>query len=359
MKQRLNLQFFAEEKTEKATPKKRRDTRKKGQVAKSNDLSTALSMLAIFIVFLFVAPKIGKGLGDLMKQSYTDDIQMALTEGHVHQLFTQLVIETAKLIAPVLLIALVIGVFSNIAQIGLLFSTETLSFKFNRLNPLSGFKRIYSMRAIVEFLKSLLKILLIGLTTFIVLWINRDQLLVLSQKTLWDSVRTAGRTVLEMGVAASLVLLFIGALDYAYQRFDHEKNIRMSKKEIKDEYKNTEGDPQIKAKVRELQRQMAMRRMMQEVPKADVVITNPTHFAVALQYKDDSMEAPVVIAKGADLIAQRIKAIARENDVVIVEKKELARALFHRLDIGDPIPEEFFKAVAEILAYVYKLNGAV
>jgi len=359
MKQTWNLQFFAEEKTEKATPKKRRDTRKKGQVAKSSDLSSALSMLGIFMVLVFAATKIGSGLGELMKKSYTTDIQMALTEGHVHQLFTQLVVEVVKLIAPVLLAALVIGVFSNVAQIGLLFSTETLSFKLNRLNPLSGFKRIYSMRALVEFLKSLLKIFLVGLTTFIIFWINRDQLLVMAEKPLWEGVSITGRVVLEMGIAASLVLLFIGVLDYAYQRWDHEKNIKMSKKEVRDEYKNIEGDPQIKAKIREMQRQMAMRRMMQEVPKADVVITNPTHFAVALKYQDDSMDAPVVIAKGADLIAQRIKSIAKESDVVIVERKELARALFHRLSIGDPIPEEFFKAVAEILAYVYKLNGVV
>jgi len=359
MKQTLNLQFFAEEKTEKATPKKRRDTRKKGQVAKSSDLSSALSMLGIFMVFLFAASKIGSGLGELMKKSYTTDIQMALTEGHVHQLFTQLTVETVKLIAPVLLAALVIGVFSNVAQIGLLFSTETLAFKLNRLNPLSGFKRIYSIRALVEFLKSLLKIFLVGLATFIIFWINRDQLLVMSEKPLGESVSITGRVVLEMGIVASLILLFIGVLDYAYQRWDHEKNIKMSKKEIRDEYKNIEGDPQIKARIREMQRQMAMRRMMQEVPKADVVITNPTHFAIALKYKDDSMNAPIVVAKGADLIAQRIKSIAKESDVVIVERKELARALFHRLNIGEPIPEEFFKAVAEILAYVYKLNGVV
>ncbi|GGH82178.1 flagellar biosynthetic protein FlhB [Pullulanibacillus pueri] len=359
MRLQLDLQFFAEEKTEKATPKKKSDTRKKGQVAKSADLSSALSMLSIFILLTFAVPWMGRGLMDVMQHAYTEEMQHVLTEGNVHQLFTSLAVQSAKIVAPVLIVALVIGVFSNIVQIGFLFTTESLSFKLNRLDPISGIKRIYSLRAIVEFLKSLLKITLVGLTTFIILWMNRDQLLTLTQRTLWEAVVAIGKVTTEMGIAASIVLLVLGTFDYAYQRFDHAKNIRMSKKEIKDEYKNTEGDPQIKGRIRELQRQMAMRRMMQDVPKADVVITNPTHFAVALQYKDGEMDAPVVVAKGADLIAQRIKAIAKENKVAVVEKKEVARALYHRLEIGDQIPEEFFKAVAEILAYVYQLNGKV
>ena len=359
MKLKLDIQFFAEEKTEKATPKKKQDTRKKGQVAKSSDLSSALSMLAIFILFAFAVPYMGRGLMELMNHSYSQDMLESLTKGHVQQLFTSLALQSVKIVAPVLICALVIGVVANIAQIGFLFTTESLNFKLNRLDPISGIKRIYSVRAIVEFLKSLLKIFLVGLTTFIILWMNKDQLLTLSERTLWEAVIAVGKVTTEMGIAASIILLFIGVLDYAYQKFDYSKNIRMSKKEIKDEYKNSEGDPQVKGRIRELQRQMATRRMMQDVPKADVVITNPTHFAVALRYVDGEMAAPVVVAKGADLIAQRIKEIARENNVVIVEKKEVARALFHRLDIGDQVPEEFFKAVAEILAYVYQLNGKV
>ncbi|MFC4617359.1 flagellar biosynthesis protein FlhB [Camelliibacillus cellulosilyticus] len=353
---KLNLQFFAEEKTEKATPKKRRDTRKKGQVAKSSDLVTAVSLLLMFLLFMFAVPWMGSGLIALMRTTYEKGLSRPLTEGSVAELMTSLVMDAAKIVAPVMIAAFIIAIIANVAQIGLLFSTEAIAFKGNRINPISGFKRIYSIRALIEFLKSMLKILVVGLTTFLVIWLNIHDLVSLGQKPVMEALAIVGKIVLEMGIASSVLLLFLGLLDFMYQKFDFEKNIRMSKKEIKDEYKKSEGDPLIKSKIRERQRQMAMRRMMQEIPNADVVITNPTHYAVALVYKDGKMDAPTVVAKGADYIALKIKEIAKQNGVVTVERRDLARALYHQLDIGDQIPEVFFKAVAEILAYVYSLK---
>jgi len=354
---RVDLQFFAEEKTEKATPKKRRDSRKKGQVAKSADIVSALTLLAVFIVFLFAVPRMGEGLAAMMRSTLENGLNQPLNEGEVQRLLTSLVFDVGKLVAPVLGVAFVAAVFANVVQIGFVFSGDPLAFKPERLNPIAGFKRIYSVRAFVELLKSLLKVACVGFIAFLIIWMHLDELIGLSRMTIGQALVFIGKLTLWMGFAASVTLLFLGLLDYLYQKYDYEKNLRMSKQEVKDEYKKTEGDPLIKSKIRERQRQMAMRRMMQEVPKADVVITNPTHFAVALLYKDGEMDAPVVVAKGADYIAQKIKEVAKANGVTIVERPPLARALYRELDIGDQIPETFFKAVAEILAYVYQLKG--
>jgi flagellar biosynthetic protein FlhB len=202
-----------------------------------------------------------------------------------------------------------------------------------------------------------LKILFVGAITFLILWTNIEEVLKLSYKSVADALIVVGKLTLQMGVTASVALLFLALIDYLYQKYDFEKSIRMSKQDIKDEYKNTEGDPMIKSRIRQRQREMAMSRMMQEVPNADVVITNPTHFAIALKYDENKLDAPFVVAKGADYLAQKIKFIAGENDIMMVENRPLARALYDQSDLGDPIPEEFFKVVAEILAYVYRMKN--
>ncbi|MBM7644371.1 flagellar biosynthetic protein FlhB [Scopulibacillus daqui] len=356
---KLDLQFFSGEKTEKATPRKREETRKKGQTAKSADLNTAISLLAIFLSFIFLAGIIGKKLFGMMFIIYKKDLAMAVTEENIHQLFTRLVIQTCFAVAPVFAVSLVIGVAGNLFQTRFIFSPSAVQFKLERINPLKGFKRIYSIKALVELIKSLLKIFSIGMITFYVIWLNGEKIVLSIEKPVTEGLVLVGKVTLEMGLAASVFLIFLGALDYAYQKFDFEKSIRMSKQDIKDEYKKTEGDPLIKSKIKERQRQMAARRMMQEVPNADVIITNPTHFAVALKYTDGEMSAPMVIAKGADYLAFKIREIAKAHDIVIVEKRSLARALYQQLDAGDLVPEHFFKAVAEILAYVYRLKGKV
>ncbi|MCO7125981.1 flagellar biosynthesis protein FlhB [Sporolactobacillus shoreicorticis] len=353
----VDLQYFAGEKTEKATPHKREEGRKKGQVFKSADLCTAVSMLAIFLYFRFAGGGVIEQLAKMMGQFFNVNLDMSVTEQNVHKMFSDLSIQVLKLLLPTLIIALVVGAASQIFQVGFLFLPDSLMFKSERISLLKGLKRTYSLRAIVELLKSMLKIIFVGMITFVILWMNRQSIAQSASQPLTESVRTLSQIMLNMGIAVSIALIALSLLDYLYQKYDYEKNMRMSKQDIKDEFKTIEGNPQIKSKIKERQKQMALNRMMQEVPNADVIITNPTHFAVALQYDAKEMNAPKVIAKGADLIALRIKEIAKENQIVIVEKKPLARALYHHLEIGDSIPEEFFKAVAEILAYVYRLKG--
>ncbi|PLR77651.1 flagellar biosynthesis protein FlhB [Bacillus sp. V3-13] len=353
----LDLQFFAGEKTEKATPKKRQDARKKGQVAKSQDVNTAVVLLAVFLFFWFAGSYLLDNTLYLMVHSLEEYMLLEITESNIHVLLVDILQDLALFLGPIMLIAMIAGVAANYFQIGFLFSTEAIQFKLDKIDPIKGFKRIFSLRAIVEMLKSILKIGFVGIVTFTVLWQRIDEILVLSQKSVGAAMLTIAGLTLQMGLFASGALLFLAVLDYFYQKYDFEKNIRMSKQDIRDEHKNIEGDPLIKSKIKQRQREMAMRRMMQEVPKADVVITNPTHYAVALKYDEAKLDAPYVVAKGVDYIAQKMKFIAKENEVVTVENRPLARALYSQAEVGDAIPEEFFKAVAEILAFVYKTKN--
>ena len=353
----LDLQYFSGEKTEKATPKKREDARKKGQTAKSQDVNTAIILLAVFLFLTFSASYIGDIVFDLFHQTFQEYMLMDLTENTVQVITMDLMKEIALLLGPIMLVALIAGLFSNYIQVGVMFTAEPLQPKLEKIDPIKGFKRIFSLRAIVELLKSILKISFVGAITFVILWMNIDQVLSLSFKSVGDSLTTMASLTIQMGIAASLALLFLSLFDFLYQKYDFEKNIRMSKQDLKDEHKNIEGDPLIKSKIKQRQREMAMRRMMQEVPEADVVITNPTHFAIALKYDENKMDAPFVVAKGVDYMAQKIKYIAGENDIVMVENRPLARSLYDSAEIGDAVPEEFFKAVAEILAYVYRIKN--
>ncbi|KYD00023.1 flagellar biosynthesis protein FlhB [Heyndrickxia sporothermodurans] len=355
----LDLQFFSGEKTEKATPKKRQDAKKKGQTAKSQDINTAVGLLAVFLFLLFGSSFIGNHIFNFFRSSFQHLLLVDLTENNFHVLVVEVLKEIAIVLGPILLVAFIAAIVSNFAQIGLLFSPESIAPKLEKLDPIKGFKRIFSMRAIVELLKSILKILFVGVVTFIVLWTRIDEVLGLSYKSVGDAVKVIINLALQMGVAASIALLFLAVFDFLYQKFDFEKNIRMSKQDIKDEYKNSEGDPLIKSKIKQRQREMAMRRMMQEVPKADVIITNPTHFAICLKYDENKQDAPYVIAKGVDFVAEKIKKIAKEHEIIMVENRPLARALYDQTEIGDAIPEEFFKVVAEILAYVYRIKNKI
>lgn len=355
----IDLQYFAGEKTEKATPKKRQDTRKKGQVAKSQDVNTAFVLLAGFAVLSFFGSYMKNIVTSIFIFSFEDNMLVPLTENSVSVIFLQMIEQAAYLLMPIMIAAMIAGVLSNYLQIGFLFSTEAIQPKLNKLNPISGFKRIFSWRALVEFVKSILKIVLVGVVVFLVIWLRMDEILILSQKSIGAALATLADITVNVGLYSAVVLMFIAIFDYFYQKFDYEKSIRMSKQDIKDEYKNSEGDPLIKSKIKQRQREMAMQRMMQEVPNADVVITNPTHYAIAIKYDEEKMDAPFVVAKGVDFVAQKIKLIAKENDVTTVENRPLARALYDQTEIGQGIPEEFFKAIAEILAFIYKAKGKV
>ncbi|MCR6096058.1 flagellar biosynthesis protein FlhB [Salipaludibacillus agaradhaerens] len=352
----LDLQYFAQEKTEKATPKKKKESREKGQVAKSTDVNTAFILLFVFLFFWLIGGFVVDQLTSILRFTFTDYLLINLTEENLHKMFMDYLYQAAVATIPVMLIAAIAGIFSNYLQVGVLFAPEAIKMKLSKIDPIKGFKRIFSVRALVEFLKSMMKITLVGLVTGSVLWFFLDDLLKLGLYSVGAGTILIGNLIIIMGLAVGGLLLFIAVLDYMYQKYDHEKNIRMSKQDIKDEHKKSEGDPLIKSKIKEKQRQMAMSRMMAEVPKADVVITNPTHYAVALKYDDTTMNAPVIVAKGVDYIALKVINIAKNNNVTTVENRPLARALYAQAEIGDQVPEDLFKGVAEVLAYVYRLQ---
>jgi flagellar biosynthetic protein FlhB len=352
----LDLQYFAQEKTEKATPKKKKESREKGQVAKSTDVNTAFILLFVFLFFWLIGSFVVDQLTSILRFTFTDYLLISLTEENLHKMFMDYLYQAAIATIPVMLIAAVAGIFSNYLQVGVLFAPEAIKMKLSKIDPIKGFKRIFSVRALVEFLKSMLKISLVGLVTGSILWFFLDDLLKLGLYSVGAGTILIGNLIVIMGLAVGGLLLFIAVLDYMYQKYDHEKNIKMSKQDIKDEHKKSEGDPLIKSKIKEKQRQMAMSRMMAEVPKADVVITNPTHYAVALKYDDTTMNAPIIVAKGVDYIALKVINIAKNNNVTTVENRPLARALYAQAEIGDQVPEDLFKGVAEVLAYVYRLQ---
>lgn len=358
MRLTMDLQFFAGEKTEKATPKKRQDERRKGRVAKSQDINTAILLALCFLALFIFGGFILETMLTFFIQAFTNFIHWDVTIESVATVLNGATLEAAKMLAPIMLIAIIAGFASNLLQTrGVLFSMEPLKFDLKRIDPIQGAKRIFSIRALVELLKSLLKITFIGAITFSVIWMYKDEVLMLMFTNAESALALFGRVAIIMGFSATVALLFLAVLDYFYQRFDFEKNMRMSKQDIKDEYKNMEGDPLIKSKIKEKQRMMATRRMMSEVPEADVVITNPTHFAIALKYDEDKASAPYVLAKGVDHTARKIREIAEQHDIATVEDKPLARSLYSIVEVGETIPEEFYQAVAEILAYVYQMDN--
>ncbi|XEC97125.1 flagellar biosynthesis protein FlhB [Paenibacillus tarimensis] len=352
----LDLQLFSQEKTEKATPKKKQDSRKKGQVAKSMEIPAAFILLFTFLSFLMLGGYYKERLLSMFGNSLENKLTMQITTGNVTDLFAEIIVQGLVLLAPIFIIAVVVALAGNYVQVGFLLAGDPLMMKLSKLNPLEGFKRIFSLRSIVEFLKSIFKLIIIGVVVGLTLWTERENFLALSSIPIEHIFAFAASVTLSLGLKIGALLVALSILDYLYQKYDYEKSLRMSKQDVKDEYKKTEGNPIIKGRIRERQRRMALQRMMQEVPKADVVITNPTHFAIALKYEAENMDAPVIIAKGMDYIALRIKEIAKDNDVITMENKPLARALYERTEIGDPVPADLFQAVAEVLAYVYKFK---
>lgn len=354
---RINLQLFGE-KTEPATPKRRQELRQKGQVPRSKELTTSLILLISFWSMKLLSGYIFKDILALLRSflSFPKDMDSRFSNENIMQMFLQVMLITAKVIAPILLTVALVAIAADYLQVGNIFSLHPLKPNLNKLNPIEGFKRLFSKRAFVELLKSILKICIIG---FVVYDYLEGSIRVIPELLNMNMESTAvfiGNTVMNIGIRAAVVLLILSLFDYAYQLWDFEKSIRMTKQEIKDEYKQIEGNPQIKSKIREKQRLMSLRRMIAEVPKADVIITNPTHFAVAVKYDAEASDAPVVTAKGKDLIAQKIKDIAKENKVPVVENKPLAQALYKSVEIGEKIPSELYKAVAEVLAFVYSLR---
>ena len=352
----FDLQLFAEgDKTEQPTDKKRRDARKKGQVARSQELNAAAVLLMGFFMLRLLWEYIYGNLAEYMTYIYSNLYQSTSTES-ITQLFIGIMILIAKTSLPVMLAIMFMGLGINLLQVGLVVSTEKLEPKLDNLNPINGFGRIFSKRSLVELIKSIFKIIIIGF--FIWLYV-KEQIPYMPYFIYLDlatSLAQIADIIFTLAFQIIGVIIVLAIADYAYQSWQTTQDLMMTKQEVKDEFKQTEGDPQIKGKIRQKQRQMAMMRMMQEVPKADVIVTNPTHLAVALMYKQ-GMTAPVVLAKGQDVVAERIKAIARENKIPILENKPLARALYEAVQVGDIVPRELYQAVANVLAHVYKLKN--
>ncbi|MFD2171342.1 flagellar biosynthesis protein FlhB [Tumebacillus lipolyticus] len=356
---RLNLQLFAGEKTEKATPKKKQDARQKGQVAKSQEFGQAIVLLVGLLCVKLLSGTFLEELIDLLRLQLTNGFTVHLTEQTIAQLFLSLTVTVAKLVLPIAGAVMVIGGFVAYFQVGSLFTTKPLVPDLKKIDPIKGFKRMFSMRSLVELVKSLLKMTIVSVIVYLELSSDWKRVTQLGSMEVLDMLRVVGSIAFSIFWKVGVAILVLAIFDLFYQRFDFEKNLRMSKQEVKEEYKQTEGSPEVKGKIKERQRQMAMRRMMADVPQADVVITNPTHFAIAIKYDAEKMEAPQVVAKGIDEVAQRIKKVAQEANVVTVENRPLAQTLYKTVEIGETVPGELFQAVAEVLAYVYRLKGKV
>lgn len=355
----VDLQWFAGEKTEPATPKKKQDARKKGQVAKSAELPGAFIMFFAFLFLLMFGGFFKDRIYRLFTVSFNEYMLLDLSVNNVSHIFGSIIINGAILLSPIAIGTIVIAFLGNYLQIGFLLTGEPLMPKLNKLNPIEGAKRIFSMKSLIEFLKSIFKLMIVGSIAYFTLIGEKEKIVTLAKVPLENIFPYTAKITLTLGLKIAAILIILALLDFMYQRYDHAKKLRMSKQDIKDEYKKTEGDPLIKGKIREKQRRMAMQRMMQDVPKADVIITNPTHFAVAIRYDASEMESPKVIAKGQDYLALKIKEIAKQHEIITMENKPLARALYEKVEIGENVPNELFQAVAEVLAYVYRIKRKI
>ena len=351
------------DKTEKATPKKRRDARKKGQVRRSTEVNTTFCTLVMFGLLFLIWPWFIERLMNIFSEQLGAHSIIQASNGlntnDVMRIFRRVLLNMLGVLFPILGAAMIAGFAINFIQIGWLFTTQPLGMKLNRISPISGFKRMFSMRTIVDMIKSILKLLVLGYIAYL------DYRGLLNQFSTYVGLNVLNtfiqimRTAFLMALKMCLAMVLISAADFLYQWWKYEKDLRMSKQEVKDEYKMMEGDPQIKGKIRSKQRQLSMMRMMSRVPEADVVITNPTHYAVALKYDEKTSSAPVVIAKGQDYIARKIREVAEENYVQIVENPPLAQSLYIMCEVDDEIPADLYQAVADVLVFVYRQKGRV
>jgi len=345
-----------QERTEQATPKRREEARKKGQVAKSRELaSVAVLLSGLFTLYwgnTFFMTRLTSMVHYYLAHLHSihigvDNLQAVALLG-MKQYFVFLL--------PLLLVITAVAILSNYLQVGALLSWEPIVPKFSKISPLEGIKRLVSLQAFVEFLKSLFKLTMVSWIAYSTVVKHTSELLPLLDQTPYQIISYIGIVSYEIFWKSCLAMILLSIMDFMYQKWEFEKNLKMTKQEVKEEYKQTEGDPQVKSRIRSIQRELARKRMMQEVPEADVVITNPTELAIALKYEAGRMEAPMVVAKGAGVIAEKIRQIARKHSVPVIEDKPLAQSLYRLVEVGQIIPENLFQAVAEIFAHVYRLK---
>lgn len=348
-----------QERTERATPRRRRRARREGQVAKSMELNAAAIICLGFASLYVLGPTLATKTGQLMTYVMTNAPYIAQSDKSFLSLFTEAGTRFFQIIFPVFIVMTVVAAGINIAQVGLELSPKVLGPRFDKINPLKGLKKLFSMRSLFMAVRDSIKLVIVGFVAYKVIESEFTGFFMYPDMTVGQMATALGSLTLSIALKIGVCILAIAIIDYIYQKYEYEKSIRMSKQEIKEELKDTEGSPQMKSRVRQIQREMARRRMMTAVPLADVVVTNPTQIAVALKYEKEEFNAPVVVAKGERLIAQKIREIAAKHNIPIIEDKPLARALFKMCDIGDLVPEKLYRAVAELLAYVYRLKNKV
>ncbi len=367
---KYNLQFFAEdangaEKSEEPTTKKLDDARKEGQVAKSQEIATAFSLLALFVILRILYPFMGTNFRSIFERVYNNIPNVARTyDGFlpvatIISILNNAILTMLLIAAPFLIVGFLTAFLCDFVQVGFKPTSKPLQPKLSKLNPISGMKKIFSSRKLFELGKSILKLAVMTVVIYSFFTGRTESLFLLYDMPLKQAIGLMGNLIISLGLRIGVAYMIIAVLDLIYQRRKFRKDMMMTKQEVKDEYKNSEGDPAVKSAQKRRMMEASRRRMMQQLPQADVVITNPTHYAVAIKYDAQEADAPIVIAKGSDYLAQKIKEIARENDVEIVENKPLARMLFANVEVGEMVPPELYKAVAEVLAYVYHLKGKI
>ena len=364
----FSLQFFAKdgpggEKTEEPTAKKLSDARNEGQVAKGKDLTSAVMLLVLFMVLRFTVGNMGEGFIECFNKNYTQIGDLfTSTHGEYNMQYTIALIQSAaldmlKLLIPFFGIGFIIAIVIELAQVKWKPTSKPLQPKLSKFNPVNGIKRMFSVRTLVSLIKQVVILVVIFIVVYNKLKSRMSDIYMLYDIPLISAIMLLGDIIFDIGTVICVIYTIIGIADYVFEKRKFRKDMMMTKQEVKDEWKNTEGNPEVKNKIRQKMSEASRRRMMQAVPEADVVITNPTHFAVAIKYDKNEHEAPIVLAKGADYLARKIKDVAAENSIEIVENKPLARMLYHNVDIGAEIPPELYQMVAEVLAYVYNLKG--
>jgi len=347
------------QKTEEPTQKKLDDARQKGQVPLSREVNNWLMLVAATVVIVSMGPTVMSRLKEHLKQFIEKAEQMPPLPGGITILFGEGIGTTALILAMPLLFFVITAIAGPLLQVGVLFTAEQIKPKLSKISPASGAKRLFSKKSLMEFAKGILKLTVIGVVGFILLrpfFAQIEHLIGLPLNLVMEELMVL---FIRLMIGVLIVMAIVAIIDLVFQRKQHYEEMRMTKQEVKDQYKQSEGDPEIKAKLRQLRQQRAQQRMMQNVPRADVIITNPTHYSIALEYKTDEMDAPVCVAKGIEETALRIRELAKEHDIPLYENRPLARTLYDTVDIDEMIPSEHYKAVAEIISYVFRLKGAL
>ena len=345
-----------QDKTEPASPKKKEDARNKGDIAKSRELSSTAILTAGILYMFFNANGMVITLGNNIRKSFLQIPDIISDKEFASVIISGVLTDFLILLAPILIVLMIVSILTNLLQTGIIFSVEPLTPKASKIDPIKGFGKVFSKRSLVELAKSILKIAIVGWVAFSALKDDMSHMIPLLYQENAQIFAQLGELTFRVLVKCCCVIMVLAILDFIYQKWEHKQNLKMTKQEVKDEFKQSEGDPMVKSRIRSIQREMARRRMMEEVPKADVIITNPTHLSIALKYKqDEGMKAPVIVAKGANNIAFKIREIASRHNIPLMENKPLAQNLY-KLELGTEIPPQFYQTVAEILAYVYGLK---